>query len=387
MCVAARAGALMATRPRMVGDHHEAMALVRTPSRAFWLMVLLLVAFSAPVWMSNGLLFLFIAGLAYVVGAIGLNLVTGFAGQLSLGHAFFLAVGAYTATVISGESSGATFGLGISEILVWLPAAGLAAGLAGLLVGPIATRLKGLYLAIVTLGLVFVGDHILREWTTLTGGVGFGRSAPDPTLLGIDLATTGPILGIEVARSALLYWFSLVVVILLTILALNLVRSRIGRAFQAVRDRDVAAEVMGIDLTRTKLIAFTVSSAYAGMAGAMFAMRLETIEATQFNLLLSFLFIAMILVGGISSIPGAIIGALAIAILPSLAGPMVEFVTPAFDLVLFWRGDAGFPLDTFQLEQLLYGALLIGFVLLEPRGLMGLWLRVRNYWRAFPFSY
>ncbi len=374
-------------RPRMIGDHGQAMALVRTPTKAFWLTALLLVAFSAPIWMSNGLLFLLIAGLAYVVGAIGLNLVTGFAGQLSLGHAFFLAVGAYTATFISSESTGTTVGLGIPEILVWLPAAGIVAGLAGLLVGPIATRLKGLYLAIVTLGLVFVGDHVLREWSSLTGGVGFGRAAPDPTLLGIDLARTGPILGIEVARSALLYWFSLVVAIVLTILALNLVRSRIGRAFQAVRDRDVAAEVMGIDLTRTKLIAFTVSSAYAGLAGAMFAMRLETIEATQFNLLLSFLFIAMILVGGISSIPGAIVGALLIATLPSMAGPISDVVTPIFDVLAFWRGDAGFPLDTFQLEQLLYGSLLITFVLLEPRGLMGLWLRIRNYWRAFPFSY
>ncbi len=374
-------------RPRMIGGHAEAMALIRTPTRGFWIAVLLVVAFSAPLWMTNGLLFLFIAGLAFVVGAIGLNLVTGYAGQLSLGHAFFLAVGAYTATAISGEGNDTFIGLGINEILVWLPAAGLVAGLAGLLVGPIATRLKGLYLAIVTLGLVFVGDHILREWTSLTGGVGFGRSAPDPTLLGVDLSSTGPILGIEVARSALLYWFSLVVVIVMTILALNLVRSKVGRAFQAVRDRDVAAEVMGIDLTKTKLIAFTVSSAYAGMAGAMFAMRLETIEATQFNLLLSFLFIAMILVGGVSSIPGSIVGALLIATLPSLAEPIGDTIGPVFNVLLFWRGDAAFPLDPFQLEQLLYGALLITFVLLEPRGLMGLWLRIRNYWKAFPFSY
>ncbi|MBY5161975.1 branched-chain amino acid ABC transporter permease [Salsipaludibacter albus] len=377
----------MATRPRMIRSHRDAMALVRTPTRAVWLGILLVFAFAAPLWMSNGLLFLLLAGLAYIVGAIGLNLVSGYAGQLSLGHAFFLAVGAYTAAVISGPSTQTTFGLGINEILVWLPAAGITAGLAGFLVGPIATRLRGLYLAIVTLGLVLVGDHVLRTWTGLTGGVGFGRQAPDPTLLGLDLSTTGPILGVDVARSALLYWFSLVVVILLTILALNLVRSRTGRAFQAVRDRDVAAEIMGIDLTRTKLIAFTVSSAYAGIAGAMLTMRLETIEATQFNLLLSFLFIAMILIGGIASIPGSIAGALVIAILPDIAGPLGSVLTPVFETLTFWRADAGFPLDEFQLEQLLYGALLIAFVLLEPRGLIGLWVRVRNYWKAFPFSY
>jgi branched-chain amino acid transport system permease protein len=377
----------MTSRPRMIHTHREAMALVRTPTRAVWLVVLAVVAISAPLWMDNGLLFLLVGGLAYVVGAIGLNLLSGYAGQISLGHAFFIAVGAYTAAVISGPSTDTTFGLGISEILVWLPAAGLVAGLFGLLVGPIATRLRGLYLAIVTLGLVLVGDHVLREWTGLTGGVGFGRQAPDPTLLGFSLSSTGPIFGIDVARSALLYWFSLVVVVLLTILALNLVRSRTGRAFQAVRDRDVAAEIMGIDLTRTKLIAFTVSSAYAGMAGAMLTMRLETIEATQFNLLLSFLFIAMILIGGIASIPGAIVGALVLAVLPDIAGPIGQAIEPVFDVLVFWRADAGFPLDEFQLEQLLYGGLLIAFVLAEPRGLIGLWIRVRNYWKAFPFSY
>ncbi|HKJ55802.1 MAG TPA: branched-chain amino acid ABC transporter permease [Nitriliruptoraceae bacterium] len=371
----------------MITSQTQAMALVPTRTRAFWLTVLLVVAFSAPFWMSNGLLFLLVAGLAYVVGSIGLNLVTGYAGQLSLGHAFFLAVGAYTAAVISGPSTDTTFGLGIPEILVWLPASGLVAGLFGLIVGPIATRLRGLYLAIVTLGLVLVGDYVLRNWTSLTGGVGFGRTAPSPTLLGFDMSNATTVFGIDVARSAYLFWFSLVVVIGLTILALNLVRSRTGRAFQAVRDRDIAAAVMGIDLTWTKLTAFTISSAYAGMAGALLAMRLETIEATQYNLLLSFLFIAMILIGGVSSIPGAIIGALVLAVLPDLAGPLGNLITPVFDAVIFWQPDGGFPLDEFQFEQLLYGVLLIVFVLAEPRGLMGMWYRVRNYWKAFPFSY
>lgn len=158
----------MATRPRMIHSHRAAMAVLRTPVRRFWMAVLLVVAMSAPFWLSDGRVFLLLAGLAYVVGAIGLNLVSGYAGQLSLGHAFFLAVGAYTASVVSSPGTQTTFGLGIGEILVWLPAAGIVAGLAGLLVGPIATRLRGLYLAIVTLGLVFVGDHVLREWTSLT---------------------------------------------------------------------------------------------------------------------------------------------------------------------------------------------------------------------------
>src|SRR5680860_588568 len=152
----------MASRPRMIRSHRQAMALLETPTKRVWLAILLIVAFTAPLWLSDGRIFLLVGGLAYAIGAIGLNLVSGYAGQLSLGHAFFLAVGAYTAAVVSGAGGEVTFGLGIPEILVWLPAAGIVAGLVGLAVGPIATRLRGLYLAIVTLGLVLVGEHLLR---------------------------------------------------------------------------------------------------------------------------------------------------------------------------------------------------------------------------------
>lgn len=376
----------MRGRPRMITSYRDAMSIFRTGTTRVWFIALVVLAFLLPMRFESSTVQLLGLGALYAIGAIGLNLVTGYAGQVSLGHAFFLAVGAYTATVISGATGETVYGFGITEMWIWIPAAGLVAGLFGLAIGPIATRLRGLYLAIVTLGLVFVGDHILREWGSLTGGVGFGRPSPQATLFGKPALRDGELFGMFVGSNLRFYWISLVLLIVLGFLAKNLVRSRDGRAFAAVRDRDIAAEVMGVNLTRQKLIAFSVSSAYAGVAGALFAVRLQTIEPTNFNLLLSILFIAMVLIGGGASIAGSVIGGFAIALLPEIAGPLTGVVTPVFDTLIFWK-DGGFPLNEFEFQQVLYGGLLVAFLLAEPRGIFGLWLRVRNYWKAFPFSY
>lgn len=377
----------MRGRPRMVTSYTEAMAIFRTGTTQVWFVVMLLFAFAGPFFFSNDVELLLITSFAYAIGAIGLNLVTGYAGQISLGHAFFIAVGAYTAAVVSNAAEGGVIGIGISEVLIWLPLAGIAAAVFGLIVGPIATRLRGLYLAIVTLGLVFVGEHVLREWDSLTGGIGFGRNAPAGTLLGFDLKASGEVLGIDMPSNTRLYWFTLICLIGLAFAAKNLVRSRFGRAFAAVRDRDIAAEVMGVNLTRTKLVAFAVSSFYAGIAGALLGLRISSIEPTNYNLLLSILFIAMVLIGGGASIAGSIIGGLVIGLLPRLSEPLTDALTPVLNLLLFWRSSDNFPLDEFELRSIVYGAALIFFVIVEPRGIYGLWIRVRNYWKAFPFSY
>ena len=370
----------------MITSYGEAMAILRTGTNRTWFVLLMIAAVLLPLTMESSTVQLLGLGVVYSIGAIGLNLLSGYAGQISLGHAFFIAVGAYTATVISGPTDQAVYGFGITEIWVWLLAAGIVAGLFGLVVGPIATRLRGLYLAIVTLGLVLVGDHVLREWTSLTGGFGFGRGGPRATLFGSDFLADGEVAGVFLGFNLRLYWLFLLILVVLGFAAKNLVRSREGRAFAAVRDRDIAAEVMGVDLTRQKLIAFTVSSAYAGVAGALFALRLQTIDPANYNLLLSILFIAMILIGGASSIAGSIIGGFAIALLPRIATPVSELVTPLFEFLVFWE-DGGLPLSEFEFQQVLYGGSLVAFLLLEPRGIFGLWIRVRNYWKAFPFSY
>jgi branched-chain amino acid transport system permease protein len=311
------------------------------------------------------------------IGAIGLNIVTGYAGQVSLGHAFFLALGAYTAAVLSGDPNGRQLGFGITELPVWLLAAGLVAGLAGALVAPLAVRLRGLYLAIVTLGLVFIGQFVFREWTDVAGPPDIGRAAPVPTLFGTRLDVDGD----SLTRVQQLYLLMLALLLIFAVLARNLARSHTGRALAAVRDRDIAAAVIGVNLTRYKVIAFAVSSFYAGVAGSLLYVIPASFTPGNFNLLMSVQFIAMILIGGVATISGSIMGALFITLLPR--------ITTELPAVLPFITDSatGEGITVVQVEAILYGLLIILFLLFEPRGLFGIWVRIRNYWKAWPFSY
>jgi branched-chain amino acid transport system permease protein len=311
------------------------------------------------------------------IGAIGLNLITGYAGQVSLGHAFFLGVGAYTAAVLSGDPNGRTLGLGIEEILIWLPAAGIAAALIGVIIAPLATRLRGLYLAIVTLGLVFIGEYFFSSWTDVSGGTNIGRASAKPVLFGERLDVTG----VNFTKDQKIFWLSFVLLVIFALAARNIARSRVGRAFNAIRDRDIAAGVMGVSLARYKTTAFAVSSFYAGCCGALFYLTTGFFTPERLvNLEVSVLFIAMVLVGGAGTISGAILGAFFFTLLPKFTRTLPEYVP-------FVSGSATETPNVFQLETVLYGALIMVFLIFEPRGLFGLWLRIRNYWKAWPFSY
>jgi branched-chain amino acid transport system permease protein len=364
-------------RYRMYTSYSGQRALLNTTAKRNGALAVLGLAVALTFMMTDETLVLLSVGLAMAVGAIGLNLVTGYAGQISLGHAFFVGLGAYTASVLGGNPESRDFGLGL-DALIWLPAAGLVAGLVGALLAPVAVRLRGLYLAIVTLGLVFIGVHLFREMTVVTGGAGIGRRGPDLVVLGVDMGVDGTVLTGEQAT----YLCVLIVLLVMAVGARNLVRSRIGRAFAAVRDRDLAAEPMGINLFRVKMIAFAVSSAYAGVAGALLATVSGYIEPSGFGLLMSIQFLAMILLGGLATISGSIAGALFITFLPRLTQSVAE-VLPFMD----HRGNGSGLLSAFQLEQILYGLLIVVFVVAEPAGLMGIWNRIRTYWRSFPFTY
>jgi branched-chain amino acid transport system permease protein len=315
-------------------------------------------------------------GSATAIGVIGLNLVTGYAGQVSLGHAFFLAVGAYTAAAISGDPQGRTIGLGITSILVWLPAAGVAAAAVGALVAPLAVRLRGLYLAIVTLGLVFVGGYVFGEWRELTGGAGIGRPAAVPELFGVRLDQGSA----AFTRDQQLFWLMLVLLVVFALAARNIARSRVGRAFAAIRDRDIAAGMMGINLARYKTVAFALSSFYAGCAGALLFCVTGYLTPDNFNLALSVVAIAMVLVGGAGTISGALLGAFFFTLLTPLTQALPS-------LVPFVTSDATKTPNVFQLETVAYGSLIVIFLIFEPRGLFGLWVRLRAYWKTWPFSY
>lgn len=371
----------MRGRPALVTSYRIDQAPLGTATKRAWFAALLVALIVAPLQLDTELNALMATAFLSAIGAIGLNVVTGWAGQVSLGQAFFLGVGAYTGAVLGGDPSGTLVGLQL-DMFVWLPAAGLVAGLVGLAIAPVAARVRGLYLAIVTLGLVFLGEHLFRELTWATGGAGTGRSAPSLVLAGIDLEGTDTVLGlVTLDREMKLYYLSLALLAVLALLAKNLTRSAVGRALAAVRDRDVAAEVMGVRLMRHKVIAFGVSSFYAGVAGAMLATVTGFIEPGSYNLFLSVEFLAMILIGGAGTLAGPLMGAAFVTLLPRLVEELpgvLPFVT---------ADPSGGGLTTFELQTIIYGVLIIAFVIFEPRGLFGIWVRASNYFRAWPFSY
>jgi branched-chain amino acid transport system permease protein len=390
----------MRGRPAFFTSYESDTAILRNNVQRFWLIVAIVVALALPFYLrtlSDGRSWLILFATAFVaaVGAIGLNLVTGYAGQVSLGHAFFLGVGAYVGAALSNpmvrDADGgiALIGMGL-DIYIWLPAAGLIAALAGVIVAPVALRLRGLYLALVTLGLVFVGEHIFRNWRQLTGGIGEGREPARLSLFGYRFDLDSTMAGIEISREHQIYYFMFAVMVVMAILAKNLARSRVGRAFAAVRDRDIAAEMMGVDLAKYKVMAFAVSSFYAGVAGALLFTIPGFVEPASFNLLLSIAYIAMVVIGGAASIAGSIMGAMFITLLPKLID--LTGIATLVDVLLGWlpgvAGSGAEPaLATSQIERILFGVLIMVFLIFEPLGLHGIWIRIRNYWKAFPFSY
>lgn len=363
-------------RPGMYRSYAQDLALFNTRPKLVGVAVIVVAALAMPFVLGDPLLEVLATAFVLAIGALGLNIVTGMAGQVSLGHAFFMGVGAYTAAAISGDPAEPEIGFGITFLPVWLIAGGVAAALTGAIIAPLATRLRGLYLAIVTLGLVFLGEHIFSEWSHLTGGVGVGRAAAEPVLFGYAFDQDSDFLTAEQN----LYLLMLVLLLIFALLARNLARSRVGRAFAAVRDRDVAAEMMGINLGRTKLLAFTISSFYAGVAGGLLYTIVGFFDPASFNLLLSVQFIAMVLIGGAGTVSGTIMGALFISLLPTLSREVPNYVPWISQQVT----DTP---NAFQLESILYGLLIVVFLLFEPRGLFGIWVRIRNYWKSWPFSY
>lgn len=400
----------MRNRPGLIGDYRADNAIFRNNVQRFWMVVLLvgavvlglggtipLIPGVVDFSMRGELLILGVSALFASIGAIGLNIVTGYAGQVSLGHAFFLGLGAFTAAVLGGtEVTRQVFDLATGQnvektvlvgygldMALWLPAAGIVAALAGLIISPVAFRLRGLYLAFVTLGLVFLGEHFFRESETLTGGVGIGRETGVPKLFGFRFDQPGEVFGVFMTKPQKLFFFGLILLVVMALVAKNLARSRIGRALAGVRDRDIAAEMMGINLARYKMIAFVVSSFYAGIAGALLYSAIGRLEPASFNLLLSIRYIAMILIGGAATIAGSIMGAFFITFLPRI----VRWMAGLWFFGFISTSPAGGFVTASQFEQIMFGGLIVGFLIFEPLGLYGIWIRVRNYWKAWPFSY
>ena len=293
-----------------------------------------------------------------VIAATGLNILTGFTGQISLGNAAFLAVGAYATAYLAGT-------LGLPFLLV-LPAAGLITALVGMVFGVPSLRLKGLYLAVATLAAHFVVEFVVSHWESVTGGVN-GMSVPAAKLGGLVLKGDRP-----------LYYLILPLTVAMLLFAKNLFRTKVGKAFVAIRDQDISAEVMGVHVFKYKLLSFGVSSFYVGVAGALMAYQARTISPETFPITLAIDFLGMIIIGGMGSLLGSIYGAIFITLLPEL---LRLAVTPL---------SAHFPeLTTLfaSLKMGVFGLAIVLFLVFEPDGMAHRWHRIKAYWKLYPFSY
>ncbi len=340
----------------------------RRSRRLQWLLagLAILVLALFPIYQGGSLLYIGLTCMAAAVGAIGLTLLTGVTGQLSLAHAFFLAIGTYSYAYLSGEPGGQAVqygGLGLHPVLGAIGGV-LLAGIAGLLFSPIASRLRGIYLGVASLSLVLIGQHILFNWDTVTGGFN-GRPASEFSLFGFGFSNDRPenlfVLDVPFGKNERLWYLFLVILVLACLFARNLLRSRPGRAMQMVRDREVAASVMGVGVARYKAYAFVLSSLYAGLAGVMLALVLRP-TPDSFGLVLSISYLAMIVIGGLGSVVGAVIGATFVTALPALFQQYSDVIP-----FLAQPGSGG--LDAATLAKFLYGGAVVFVLLVEPGGL------------------
>ncbi|KON87696.1 ABC transporter permease [Sporosarcina globispora] len=292
------------------------------------------------------------------IGAIGLNILTGFTGQISIGVGAFLGVGGYTSAILTAK-------VGLS-FWIAMPTAGIVTAIVGGLFGLPSLRLKGLYLAIATLAAQVIILFVISRWDALTGGTA-------------GMVLSRPELGSFVFYSERSYYYLMFVVLIITaIFTLNLFRSRVGRAFIAVRDRDVAAEVMGIDLFKYKVLAFIVSSFFVGIAGALLGHYTMVVSPELYSITVSIEYLAIILVGGLGSVFGSIYGAVFITLLPVVLRSGVEMLSGVFpDLSAVLIG----------MKEVVFGLVIILFLIYEPQGLAKIWKNIKDYFKLWPFSY
>lgn len=300
-----------------------------------------------------------ITGIA-AIAALGLNILVGFTGQISLGHGAFFGVGAYAGAILATR-------LGL-PFWISVPAAGFVTAVVGMIFGIPSGRLKGLYLTIATLAGQFIIEYILVHWDSLTKGS-----------MGIMLPAAG-LFGLEINSDRRFFFVIFACLAGATLAASNLMRTRYGRAFIAIRDNDRAAEGMGIPIFFYKLLSFAISSFYAGFAGALWAYYMRSISTEPFTLGLSVEYIAMVIIGGLGSIPGSIFGAVFITGL----NEVLRFAT---DAMMNIGAMSGFGLNMASLREFAFGLAIVLFILFEPKGLAEVWRIIRSTFRLWPFSY
>jgi branched-chain amino acid transport system permease protein len=343
-----------------IGDFKESYAadeaLFRTPTARAWLAVLAAALVAFPFVAGDYLLYLANLVGVFLIAALGLNILTGYTGQISLGHAAFMGVGAY-ATAVAATRLDAPFWLAV-------PAGGAAACLAGAVVGVPSLRIKGLYLAIATLAAQVIFEWVFTNWESVTGGIR-GINVPPASLAGFRFDTD--------LRS---YFLVLPLAALHAYAAANLFRTRVGRAFIAVRDRDLSAELMGVNLFRTKILAFMTSSWFAGIAGGLFVYFAKVVTPESFPLSLSIQLLAMIIVGGLGTIQGALYGTVFVTLVPEALRSLTQLAQRLSPDAMTWF---------YPMRDIVFGAMIVGFLVFEPRGLAAIVSRARRFFALWPF--
>ena len=329
-------------------------ALFDSRTQKAWLVVLAAALVLFPFMAGSYWLYLACLVSINVASASGLNILTGYTGLVSLGQAAFMGLGAYTVAVMQIQ-------LG-TPFLLNILAGGFVAMLGGLLVGIPSLRVKGLYLAIVTIAATFIA-HFLFANFALTGGT-TGLTVPPAQLFGMLLDT-----------SFRLYWVIVPITVLMLLGSANLFRTRVGRAFIAIRDRDISAEVLGIPLLRTKLLSFGLSSFYAGLAGGLWAYFFRVVTPESFPLSMSIFFLAAIIVGGMGTQLGAVLGAIFMTLVPEILKVIVDLMPGGESLTVFLS----------PVRTIVFGLLIIGFLVFEPQGLAEVWRRIRRFFHQWPF--
>jgi branched-chain amino acid transport system permease protein len=325
-----------------------------------WILVGLVILFGViPFISSTYILYLLnIIGI-YAISVVGLNLLIGYTGQISLGHGAFFGVGAYAAAILATR-------VGLPFVAA-VPAAALVTAFAGIVFGIPSARLKHLYLLIATLAGQFIIEYVLLEWESLTGGAN-----------GI-IVSGGSLFGMDLGNDRNFYFVVFGCFTVLTWMAVNLIRTRYGRAFIAIRDNDRAAEGMGIPIFPYKLLSFAISSFYAGFAGALFAYHMMSITPEPFNLWLSIEFVAMIIIGGLGNIPGSVFGTIFIVALNEVLSHITEYLMNV--------GATGVAITLAPLREFVFGLAIVLFIIFEPKGIAEVWRIVRSNFRLWPFSY
>ena len=342
-------------------SYHEEITIFETDFGRLWMLIGLLLLFGVIPFISSAYMLYIINMIGiYAIAAIGLNLLIGYTGQISLGHGAFFGVGAYTAAILATRAG--------FPFWAALPAAGFMTAAVGMVFGLPSVRLKHLYLCIATLAGQFIIEYVIVQWETLTGGAS-GIVVANTTLFGLDLG-----------NDRTFFYVIFICLVFLTWVAVNLVRTRFGRAFIAIRDNDRAAEGMGVPIFQYKLLSFAISSFFAGIGGALYAYYMMCITPEPFNLWLSIEFIAMIIIGGLGSIPGSVFGAVFIVGLNEVLSLITQYLMNI-------SASAGAAITIAPLREFVFGLAIILFIIFEPKGLAEVWRIVRSNFRLWPFSY